>query len=184
MAQEMYFLYLDGVQRGPYTVHQIGHMVNSGIVHSDALFWCEGLDQWQPVTQLITPKSEVHRRRLRWSAGTLGTAAMLLVFTWMMVPILRQGWREQHQVDPTPKAAYWRARGVLREHLGRLNPIAFNEFLPEDVQMKGSARATVDLGVQPWMPGSHKEPVRWRVEVLYDSRLKAWVPGEASPVRR
>ena len=86
MSQERYFLYLDGVQRGPYTVAQIGHMVNSRIVHPSAMFWCEGLEQWQPVTQLIVHKDEKKRRRISVSAWMLGFLGLLLVLFWMAGP--------------------------------------------------------------------------------------------------
>ena len=183
MSQEMYFLYLEGVQRGPYTVHQIGHMVNSGIIHCDAMFWCEGLDQWQPVKQLITPKLEIQRRRIRLSAGMLVLIGLLLVAGWMAFPALRQGWKEQHQVDVTPLAAYWRARGVLREYLGRFHAVGFSSFTPASVQFTDGENAVVELAVQPPTAGKESNPVRWRVTLHYDKSLKAWMPSEYMPVR-
>jgi len=181
MAQEMYFLYLDGVQRGPYTVHQIGHMVNSGIIHRDAMFWCEGLDQWQPVTQLITPKEELKRRRLRF--GMAASLALLGVvgLGWLILPALRQGWREEHQVEMTPNAAYWRARGVLRRHLGAINAVGFEEFNAGSVRLLKANLAEVELSIRGDSSNDESKGGRWRVEVSYDTRLKMWVPAEVAP---
>ncbi len=181
MSQEMYFLYLEGVQRGPYTVHQIGHMVNSGIVRCDAMFWCEGLDQWQPVKQLITPKSEIQRKRIRISAGMVILVGLLALGGWAAFPALRQGWKEQHQVEMTPSAAYWRARGVLREHLGTLSAGAFSEFTPACVLFTESEAAVVDLTVEFPLVGRTGESARWRVEVKYERNLKRWTPSGRLP---
>jgi hypothetical protein len=180
MAEEMYFLYLDGVQRGPYTVFQIGHMVNAGIVHPDSLFWCEGLDQWQPVTQLIVPKSEIKRQRWRVSLGLLGGAlavACVLSFFW---PVMRVLWREQHQVEKTPEAAYWRARGVLRERLGRFKVLRFSDFKGSRVRWVSPVEAVVEVEVLP-RDLKQENPSRWLVKVRYDSRLKMWGATEESP---
>lgn len=181
MAQEMYFLYLNGVQRGPYTVHQIGHMVNSGIVESEAMFWCEGLDQWQPVTQLITPKAEERRKRWRLG-GYLGAfVVFLLGALWWLYPLLHQGWMEQHQVEWTEEAAYWRARGVLREHLGRLNALSFGEFDAGKVSLRRGEDSEVGLLVGATNSRTGGPISRWCVKVFYDEKLRAWVPSKILP---
>ncbi len=181
MSQERYFLHVDGTQRGPYTVRQVGHMVNSGIVHSGAMFWCEGLEQWQPVTQLIVPKAEVKRRRLNLSAKTLLGIGFCLLLLWICWPTLREGWREQHQVAKDSHAAYWRARGVLRESLGWFSGARFYEFDPSKVALLTSDRASVELEAQiePFL-GKPKS-TRWRVELRYDSKLQMWVAAGAVP---
>ncbi len=180
MSQERYFLYLHGTQRGPYTVGQIGHMVNSGIVHSEAMFWCEGLEQWQPVTQLIVPKEEVKRRRLHFGAGTLGTFAVLALVVWLFMPTLREGWREQHQVDKDQASAYWRARGVLRENLGWFSGVHFRDFDPAQVTFLEGDRASVELEAQvsPVVGESHL--TRWKVDLQYDKRLRMWMAAESA----
>ncbi len=178
MSQERYFLHVDGSQRGPYTVSQIGHMVNSGIVHSGAMFWCEGLDQWQPVTQLIVPKAEVKRRRLRFSARTLGGMGVCLLVLWMFWPTLREGWREQHQIQRDRESAYWRARGVLRESLGWFSGVHFKDFDATKVRMDEAEKATVELEAQISPFFGKPSTGRWRVELKFDNRLQMWVAGE------
>ena len=176
MSQERYFLHVDGVQRGPYTVRQIGHMVNSGIVHSGAMFWCEGLEQWQPVTQLIEPDRLRNRRRIRVGARTLAACGVMLGLFWLVLPTLRQGWKEQHQVERTPEAAYWRARGVLREHVGWFTGLHFKAFDPEKVQMEGQDAATVEIEAESVGMFKGQAAQRWRVNLMYDKRLQMWVP--------
>lgn len=178
MSQERYFLHVDGAQRGPYTVRQIGHMVNSGIVHSGAMFWCEGLEQWQPVTQLIEPKQARKRRRIRVGAGTLVAAAVFAGFLWLALPTLRQGWREQHQVDRTPEAAYWRARGILREHVGWTNGLHFREFDPAKVLRFEGDDATVEIEAASSGFFGQQRTARWKVELRFDKRLQMWVAAD------
>lgn len=179
MSQERYFLHLNGSQRGPYTVQQIGHMVNSGIVHSEAMFWCEGLEQWQPVTQLIVPKGEVTRRRLRFGAGSAVVVGGLLVLFWVCLPILREGWKEQHQVAQDAPAAYWRARGVLRESLGWFTGVRFRDYDPAMVRMEAAGRAVVELEAHSGKVFGGDEKARWRVELAYDKRLHRWMAADS-----
>jgi len=180
MSQERYFLYLHGIQRGPYTVSQVGHMVNSGIVHSEAMFWCEGLEQWQPVTQLIVPKEEKKRRRIHFGAGTLAVCGAGLVVFWMFLPTLREGWREQHQVQKDAFSAYWRARGVLRESLGWFSGAHFRSFESSAVRLDGMDGAFVELEarVAPLFGTTHT--TRWMVALRYDNRLRMWVAADSS----
>lgn len=178
MSQERYFLYLHGVQRGPYTVSQVGHMVNSGIVHHEAMFWCEGLDQWQPVTQLIVPKEEKKRRRIHFGAGSLVAGGAVLLLVWIFLPTLRQGWREQRQVEKDASSAYWRARGVLRESLGWFSGAHFRGFDASAVSFEGEDHAFVDLEAQISPYFGSARTTRWRVELKYDNRLRMWVAAE------
>lgn len=176
MALEKYFLYVDGTQRGPYTVSQVHHMVNNGIVPSESMFWCEGLEQWQPVTQLIVPKEEKIRRRFRLSARAVLAMAALAVLSWAAWPMIRQGWRELHQVEYTAEAAYWRARGVIREGLGTFTAVQFEEYHDGDVQMSKD-QTTVRLGAQIKRLGGEQRNMRWIVLLKYDPRLKHWQPS-------
>jgi hypothetical protein len=173
MALEKYFLYLDGTQRGPYTVSQIHHMVNQGIVSSEAMFWCEGLDQWQPVTQLIVPKEEARRRRFEFRGWMLAVAAVLGFLGWLAWPMIREGWQEQHQVAFTPEAAYWRARGVVRDGLGKFTAVQFDPYQPGDVRLSETG-AQVRLGAETKKFGGERRHVRWMVLLRYDGRLNHW----------
>ncbi|NBV85223.1 MAG: DUF4339 domain-containing protein [Verrucomicrobia bacterium] len=176
MSQERYFLYVDGVQKGPYTVGHIGHMVNSGIVHSSAMFWCEGLEQWQPVTQLIVPKHEEKRRRLNVSAWILAVVLGGLLLFWLAFPTLQEGWREQHQIEQSPLAAYWSARGMVRSHVGWFTGLRFREFNPECVTITADGHASVVLEAEVSRGSSAERLGRWEVGLRFDKRLQAWMP--------
>lgn len=157
---------------------QIGHMVNSGIVHHEAMFWCEGLEQWQPVTQLIVPKEMVKRRRIHFGAGTLGGILGVAFVIWLFLPTLREGWREQHQVERDAGAAYWRARGVLRETIGWFSGVHFYGFDAAKVTLKEGDRAVVELEARVAPLFGEASQTRWRVDLKYDNRLRMWVAGE------
>ena len=179
MPRERYFLHIDGTQRGPYTVAQIDHMVNTGIVSPESMFWCEGLDQWQPVSQLIVPKAEVAKRRIRISARVMFAAFAACVAVWMLWPLIHQGWREQHQIEPTQEAAYWRARGVLRETFGKFTSIIFEPFDASKVRLRDGHRAAVELSAQTKRFGGVPMQGRWLVELEYDTRLNEWRPVQS-----
>jgi hypothetical protein len=176
MPRERYFLYIDGSQRGPYTVDQIDHMVNKGIVSAESMFWCEGLDQWQPVSQLIVPKVEVVKRRIQISTRLMGMLLLGAVLLGLIWPLVHEGWKEQHQVELTQEAAYWRARGVLRGTVGKFTSVLFEPFDPVKVRFHGSQRASVELSAQTKQLGGAPMQGKWLVELEYDSRLKAWRP--------
>ena len=53
ISPEIFYLHLEGEQRGPYTAPQIDHLLNSGLIAEETLYWREGLEQWQPVTSLV-----------------------------------------------------------------------------------------------------------------------------------
>lgn len=178
MSQERYFLHVDGAQRGPYTVRQIGHMVNSGIVHAGAMFWCEGLEQWQPVTQLIEPKLHRKRRQIRLGTRTVASLGVGLGILWLALPTLRQGWMEQHQVERGAEAAYWRARGVLREHVGWFTGLRFKPFDPSKVTLDGEDAAAVELEAESSGAFKGQRFERWKVRLVYDKKLRMWVAAE------
>src|SRR6478752_4336503 len=52
-SPEVFYLHINGEQRGPYTIQHIDHLLNSGLISETATFWREGLEQWQPVTNLV-----------------------------------------------------------------------------------------------------------------------------------
>ena len=62
ISPEIFYLHIHGEQRGPYTIPQIDHLLNSGLIAEETLYWREGLDQWQPVTSLVL-SSPVERRK-------------------------------------------------------------------------------------------------------------------------
>src|SRR6218665_1420739 len=112
LSPEVFYLHIQGEQRGPYTIPQIDHLLNSGLIAEETLYWREGLDQWQPVTSLV----RLRRKANPWikpllTLGVLIVLALILQFFGSVVVI---GWRETNQHEYTSNAAYWRARSVVR----------------------------------------------------------------------
>src|SRR5580700_2531636 len=106
ISPEIFYLHIDGEQRGPYTVPQIDHLLNSGLIEVETLFWREGLEQWQPVTNLVALRKPV--RRWLKPAFAAGFLLILLLLGRVFWPIVRVGWQEANQRDYTAAAAYWR----------------------------------------------------------------------------
>src|SRR6188768_48680 len=63
-SPEVFYLHINGEQRGPYTIQHIDHLLNSGLIQETAMFWREGLEQWQPVTNLVAVRTK-KRSRIR-----------------------------------------------------------------------------------------------------------------------
>ena len=47
-----YRIYCNGEDRGPYTVEQLRSMWSSGQLTTDALYWCDGMSEWEPIDKL------------------------------------------------------------------------------------------------------------------------------------
>ena len=132
---EVFYLHIQGEQRGPYTVPQIDHLLNSGLIQAETLFWREGLEQWQPVTDLVALRKPV--RRWLKPAIAAGFLVVLALLTRLFGPTVREGWREANEHDFTAEAAYWRARDAVR-HSG-LPPemlVDFRSFQPAQVRLQ------------------------------------------------
>ncbi|HAB17415.1 MAG TPA: rhomboid family intramembrane serine protease [Verrucomicrobiota bacterium] len=46
------FVHFDGIQHGPFPVHDVWHQVRNGTIPAEALYWREDLQQWRPVNEL------------------------------------------------------------------------------------------------------------------------------------
>ena len=113
-SPEAFFLHIGGEQRGPYTIGHIDHLLNSGLIAEETLFWREGLEQWQPVTTLVARRVKPSRRWMR-RVVTGGVFLLLLLLGRVLLwPTIMEGWREIDQRDFTAEAAYWRARDAVR----------------------------------------------------------------------
>jgi len=181
---EVFYLHLCGEQRGPYTVLQIDHLLNSGLIAEETLFWREGLEQWQPVTDLV------NKRRLpnRWRRAALALALLgpFALFAWFFGPTLIEGWNETTATAFTLEDAYWHARDVVRHNA--LPPgglVRFESFASAGVELKKDDRAVVQLRGQLSLPKSPARTVAWRVHLQYDRTNGEWTNGlaqeESSP---
>jgi hypothetical protein len=170
---EVFYLHIQGEQRGPYTVPQIDHLLNSGLIQEETLFWREGLDQWQPVTDLVALRKP--KRRWVLPAIAAGFLLVLALLTRLFGPTIREGWREANAHDFTSDSAYWRARDMIRH--GSVPPGTLLEFAPEStaqiqLEQPGSARVFL-RGTAVDAHGAARD-TGWEVELKYDEQLKEW----------
>jgi hypothetical protein len=179
IQQEVYFIHVNGNQRGPYTSRQICHLVNSGLAPKDALFWCEGMDQWQPVEILLDPSTPASPTRRKWRQIIFASTATLLAAAGLAGPTISRGWKEERQVERTPLAVYWRARGITREAVRGSALVNFAPFDPSMVRslLEDSAEVVLE-GTR--VDRSGEKPARWKVQLQYDKKLKSWGPNEAA----
>src|SRR5436305_15171705 len=105
ISPEIFYLHIHGEQRGPYTIPQIDHLLNSGLIAEETLFWREGLEQWQPVTGLVTKRRVPNRWRR--AAVAVAILAPLAVCAWIFGPPLVDGWNEATANAFTLEDAYW-----------------------------------------------------------------------------
>lgn len=170
---EVYYLHIHGEQRGPYTQPQVDHLLNSGLIAEETLFWREGLEQWQPVTSLVVRRVQPNR----WTRPliALGVAVALLIFWQFFGPITVIGWRETNQHDFTPRAAYWRARDAVRN--GALAPgvlVDFHDIASAQVQMKAPDGAGVLLRGNVIGRDGTPRPSAWEVTMRFDPPTREW----------
>lgn len=172
-SPEVFYLHINGEQRGPYTIQHVDHLLNSGLIAEDTLFWREGMEQWLPVTQLVARRKRV-KRWIR-PAVPLAIAAVLAVFLRIFGPITLDGWRESSQTAFTQEAAYWRARDFVR-HTGvpQGTVVQFLSIKSAEVQLQPPDAATVVVQGKVIEPRGGGRKGAWRVSLSYDDRRKEW----------
>ncbi len=172
-SPEVFYLHIHGEQLGPYTVPQIDHLLNSGLIHEETLYWREGLEQWQPVTTLV-----VRRQRPNpWMkpAIALGCALLFAMLAKFFGPIAVVGWREANQDDFTERAAYWRARDAVRHSPlpgGAL--VEFYDVRRAQVTLEPPRAAAVLLRGELIDGQGKSRAASWRVEMKYDPAIRDW----------
>jgi len=183
ISPEIFYLHIHGKQRGPYTVPQIDHLLNSGLIAEETLYWREGLDQWQPVTSLV----KLRRKGKRWVKPLilLGVLFVLAILGQFFGSVAILGWREANQHDYTAKAAYWRARGVVRSTaLPMGTDVQFRRFTPSQVEMNPPGAATVRLEADVTEHAGQGRMVTWIVPMQFDLQAQEWTgssPQEVAP---
>lgn len=173
---EVFYLHLCGEQRGPYTIPQIDHLLNSGLIAEETLFWREGLEQWQPVTDLVAKRKVPNRWRR--AAIALAVLAPLAIFAWLFGPTLVEGWNEATATSFTLEDAYWHARDIVRHQA--LPPgglVRFEKFASAGVSLAQADAADVQLRGQLSLPNTPAHPVVWQVHLQYDHTKGEWTSG-------
>ncbi len=173
MNPEVFYLHIQGEQRGPYTVPQIDHLLNSGLIEEETLFWREGLEQWQPVTNLVALRKKARPWLKPAIAG--GLLLILALFVRLFGPSVREGWREVAQHEFSANAAYWRSRDFVRHSsLPEGTLFDFEPASAGEVQLIPPDGAAVTLHGKLTDPHGQSRPATWDIVLHYDSRLKEW----------
>lgn len=175
-SPEVFYLHIQGEQRGPYTIPQIDHLLNSGLIAEETLYWREGLDQWQPVTSLVRLRRKANPwRKPLVTLAILVVVAALLQFFGSVILI---GWRETNQHDFTERAAYWRARSIVRNGAlpeGAL--VQFEGFAEDEVELQPPAQAEVQLQGEVTLRNGETYEASWNVPMQFDAQAREWSGG-------
>ena len=181
ISPEVFYVHVQGEQRGPYTIPQIDHMLNSGLIALETLYWREGMEQWQPVTELVV----VRRAANPWikPAIALGVLLIAAVLVRIFGPITIEGWRETNQHDFTAPAAYWRARDVVRNGaLPKGSVVMFGAFATAQVALQPPRGALVIVRGEVLESSGQTRPRAWRVPMKFDAKTREWTGGPAQEV--
>jgi len=176
MQAEVFYIYHLGEQRGPYTVRQVNHLYKCDFIDDDTLYWREGMEQWAPVTQIVARRRK-GMRFARWGVwlGVLGALVALVMF---FGPVTVEAWREMSSGSYEPEDAYWRARAMVREAVGKSAPVRFDPLDAASVEMEPPARAVVTLsGTVSDASGDRR--AKWRVRLVHVKEQQEWI---AEPV--
>ena len=175
MQVEVFFIYHNGEQRGPYTVKQINHLYQCGFVDDDSLYWREGLEQWQPIWQIVLRRRK-RNRLLVWSV-ILGVLAAIALFVALFGPVTADAWRELTSGDFTDESAWWRSRDLVRKQFSKGGTIEFDPFPSAKVTLHGRDGATVIIGGTIIHSEGDREHAEWRVRLRFDADHSRWMPA-------
>src|SRR5688572_13410315 len=179
ISPEIFYLHIQGEQRGPYTIPQIDHLLNSGLIAVETLYWREGLDQWQPVTNLV----RLRRKANPWVRPLVGLGVALVVgaVLYFFGSIAVIGWQETNQHEYTERAAYWRARSIVR---GSALPegaiVQFRSFATAQVDLQPPHAAVVTVRGEVTLRADESRRMTWSVPMSFDDEAREWTGG---PVR-
>ena len=173
VSPECFYLHIEGEQRGPYTIAQIDHLLNSGLIREDTSYWREGMEQWGPVTDLVQLRKQP---RSWWKRGLfLAVTVVAILLARFFGPVTLEGWRETAQYDFTEKAAYWRARDAVRHQgVGLAAVISFGGFKMSRVTLHPTTGASVWLPAELSGTKNGAAMAAWEVELSYDQKARLW----------
>ena len=179
MQAEVFYIYHRGEQRGPYTMKQVNHLYRSSFIDDDTLYWREGMEQWQPVTEIVQRRKR--RKRLALWGVLAGILALIGLLIWGFGDVTVSAWREMTSGEYTQESAWWRARGLVRAQLADGEHVEFEPLDSAVVKLHGNHEATIVLS--GYIDGNDQENVRraWRVRMRYDPLRAEWEPIGETP---
>ncbi len=172
---EEYFIHVQGVQKGPYTFPQLKRLYDSNLIPEETLYWQDGMEQLQPVSDLCGARRQDRLRRLKQLriTGIVLVAGIALV-TAYCAPVLKDGWREMNDRDRTREGAYWKARGFVREEVRKQEAsVAFEPYEAATVTLTGTD-ATVILPGTLFGRNGAPEKKTWQAAIQYNLERREW----------
>ena len=179
-SPEVFYLNLQGEQRGPYTIKHIDHLLNSGLISRDVLFWREGLEQWLPVTDLVVLRKP--KPPLKLPLIVLSGILVLGAVGSLLGPIAIDGWREIYQHEFSVEAAYWRARDTVRTHLPKGAVVSFEPLVTQDISLAAPDYASVVLRGSLIDAAGLSQSLAWKVSLKFDPAMREWTALEATVI--
>jgi len=176
---EEYFINVAGEQKGPYTFPQLKRLYEKELIPVETLYWQDGNEQWQPVSELCGERRTDRLRFLKQLRVTgIVMAATVLLVVCYCAPVFKDGWKEMNDRDPSAEGAYWKARGFVREEVKRNDgSVAFEPIVAANVQVTGT-EATVILPGTLFGKDATGSKMTWKVEMQYDLEKREWkLPG-------
>jgi hypothetical protein len=173
--REEYYLHVHGDQLGPYTLRQLKHQLETGLITGDTLYWSENLDQWQPIAELIP----IPRKINPWKLAVIMAAVLIPLgaLSWFFGPTVIDGWREQTQREFNAEGAYWAARGIVRHELAATRTVP--QFLPfgsARVDLGPGNTAVVQLEGHIISGAAENRAAAWKVRLRFDPAVRTWSP--------
>lgn len=180
MQAEVFYIYHRSEQRGPYTMKQVNHLYRSGFLDDDSLYWREGMEQWQPVTEIVQRR----RKKKRWAMWgvIMAVLAAIGLFVWAFGNVTLSVWREMTSGEYTEQSAWWRARGLVRGQLGSDEHVDFEPFGNAVVKLHDKHEATVILAGYLQEHSGPATRRAWQVRMQFDPLRAEWEPlTDSSP---
>lgn len=175
-SHEAFYVHFQGEQKGPYTLRHLDHLLNSGLIPVETLYWTDGMEQWLPVTDLVQFR---HKPR-NWKRLIILGAILLVILAFLAFfgPTIADGWRETTQRSYTTEGAYWSARGAVRN--SGLPDGAVAQFLPfKDAQVTLAEPASAAVLVRgEIIEGRNVRPATWSVKLSFHQLRSEWSASE------
>jgi hypothetical protein len=181
-SHEAFYVHVHGEQKGPYTIRHLDHLLNSGLIPVETLYWTEGLEQWLPITELIPLRKKPRIwRKLAWSGGALTIVGIL---TLLFGSTIADGWRENTQREYTVTGAYWSARGAVRSSgvpSGKLVQFAPESESPVTLVPPDSADVLVHGNLSGGGGGGGTK-TSWKVHLSFNSLRCEWSASDVKVI--
>lgn len=181
---EEYYIRVQGDQKGPYSFPQLKKLYDNEFLPEDTLYWKDGMEQWQIITDLCGAPPKERRRKIRVKRSLVLAALIAIVaVAAYFLPMIKVGWRETIARGYSPAAAYWRARGFVREDLRKNKAdVAFDPFDPAAVILSSGTGAMVTLSGSVFAESGPPKRTTWHVAMRFNPLSQRWVLPAPMPL--